>query len=55
MSESKKILELHPIAAAYWREEIRLSSPHLERLRRICAERGADYATTVAALQRGSQ
>lgn len=50
MSDTPKTLMLHPIAAAYWREEIRLNSPALERLQRICAERDADYAATIAAL-----
>jgi hypothetical protein len=34
----------------YWREEVRLGGVALERLRKIVAERGADYEKTVEAL-----
>jgi hypothetical protein len=47
---NKPVTFTSSIAAAYWREEIRLNSPALERLKRICVERQADYAATVAAL-----
>lgn len=50
MTEMPKTLILHPIAAAYWIGEIQRNSPHLARLERICTERNADYAATVAAL-----
>lgn len=42
------------IAAEYWREEVRLGcSASLERLRKIVAERGADYDKTIAGLSDG--
>ncbi len=38
----------------YWQNEILLGcAASLERLREICAERGADYDKTVAGLQKG--
>lgn len=40
------------IPLAYWREEVRLGcAVALERLREICAKRGADYDRTVAGLK----
>jgi hypothetical protein len=47
-------LTIGPIAVEYWREEVRHDAPGvLERLRRICTERGADYDATLAALRTG--
>ena len=38
----------------YWQHEILLGcAASLERLREICAERGADYDRTIAGLQKG--
>ena len=39
------------ISLDYWHEEARLGcAVSLDRLRRICAERGADYEKTIAGL-----
>ena len=38
------------IPLAYWREEARLGSGALSRLKAICSERGADYELTLARL-----
>lgn len=45
-------LPLSGVALDYWREEARLGcAASLDRLRRICAERGADYGKTLEALK----
>lgn len=41
---------LRRLVRDYWREEVRLNSPALARLRDICEQRGYDYDSTVEAL-----
>ena len=47
---TKPALTFTGIPLEYWREEVRLNSPALSRLRAICQERGADYEKTVEGL-----
>jgi hypothetical protein len=47
-------LTLTGIAAEYWRAEVALNcAASLSRLKAIVAERGADYAKTIAGLRDG--
>ncbi len=48
---AKPALTFDGIPLDYWREEVRLGSVALARLRTICQERNADYEATVEGLR----
>lgn len=48
----RRAMDFHPEIAEFWSEALTNGwTEHLERLRRICAERGADYDLTIASLR----
>lgn len=55
MAPAAPLMFANAAVIAYWREEIQLGcAASLERLRSICAERGADVERTVEGLQKGA-
>jgi DNA primase len=51
LGKTPRALPLSGIPLDYWREELRLNSPALERLKRICQAAGYDYEATIERLR----
>lgn len=50
LDKTPRPLPLAGVAREYWRDEARMGSPALDRLRVICRERGYDYEATIGAI-----